>query len=139
MGIKQLNKTYGDVIWYGRKRILGMPVSFTLYILTGTKLCTRTGLINLKEERVDLYRIVDFSLKLPFGQRMFGCGSVKVFSKDKSLPEQELTFIKNPREVLRLLEENVEKERQKYRIQGRDMVGSASFGSSDLYNEDIDD
>lgn len=131
----KLEAIYNDVIWYGRKRVLGLPLSFTLYVLTDSKLYTRTGFLNLKEERVDLYRVVDFSLELPLGQRIFGCGTLKIFSKDKSQPDQKMVSIKSPREVLRLLEENVERERQKYRVQGRDMIGASGFdsiGSSDM-------
>ena len=48
--IEKLTREYGKVLWTGKKCILGMPISFTRYILTDTRLITRVGLLNLKED-----------------------------------------------------------------------------------------
>ncbi|MCL1866741.1 MAG: PH domain-containing protein [Oscillospiraceae bacterium] len=125
------SKKYDEIVWKGRKRRLGLPLSFTRYILTPTKLFTSTGFFNIDEERTELYRIIDFSLKLSLGQRIFGCGTIIVHSKDKTCPEMRLNSVKNPRTVMRLIEEYVEQQRLKYNIHGRDMVGvSGSFYDS---------
>ena len=47
--MKKLTRDYGEIIWTGKKCIMGMPISFTRYILTDSKLITRVGLLNLKE------------------------------------------------------------------------------------------
>ncbi|MCL2036325.1 MAG: PH domain-containing protein [Oscillospiraceae bacterium] len=117
------DKKYGEVIWRGRKCRFGLPLSFTRYILTPTKLFKSVGFLNVREERVELYRVIDFSLKLSLGQRIFGCGTILVHAKDKTCPEQPITSVKRPREIMRLIEEAVEKERVKYKIHGRDMIG----------------
>jgi len=124
---KKLKENYGDVLWYGKRCRLGLPLSFTRYILTDKKLYVRTGFFNVKEERVELYRIVDFSLSLPLGERMCGCGTIRVYAKDKTMPEQDLKSVKHPRKALSLLEEAVEKERVKYKIHGRDMMGNVNI------------
>ena len=124
MEIIKSSKKYGDIVWQGRRRRLGLPLSFTRYILTTNKLFESRGLLNVKEERVELYKVVDFSLKLPFfTQRIFGCGTLTVHAKDKTCPTKTLLSVKKPREVLRLIEECVEAERVKYNIHGRDMIG----------------
>ena len=74
--IKKLTRDYGEIIWTGKKCIMGMPISFTRYILTDSKLITRVGLLNLKEDEIELYRVYDKSMKLPFGQRIVGCGTI---------------------------------------------------------------
>jgi len=134
---KKLEQNYGEVLWYGKRCRLGLPLSFTRYILTANKLYVKTGFLNVKEERVELYRIVDFTLSLPLGERMCGCGTIKVYAKDKTMPEQDLKSVRHPRKALNLLEEAVEKERVKYKIHGRDMTGS--LGVNITEGHDIED
>lgn len=124
MNIKKLEKDFGSIKWAGKKCILGMPVSFTTYILTETKLITRTGLLNLREDEMDLYRVVDKSSSFPLTQRIFGCGTITVTSKDVDTPHKILQSIKNPREVTRILESLVVTQKDLYRVRGRDMYGT---------------
>jgi len=133
MSKKNLEKNYGEVLWTGKKCRLGLPISLTRYIITTKKLYAKIGFFNIKEDQVELYRIIDFSLSLPLGQRICGCGTVKFFAKDKTMPEYELKSVKNPRNALSILENAVESERKKYKIHGRDMVGNISI------TENIDD
>ncbi len=122
--IEKLTKEYGAIVWTGKKCIMGMPISFTRYILTETKLITRTGLLNLKEDEIELYRVYDMSMDLPLGQRIVGCGTVKLLSKDSDTAIKELKSIKKPREVKRMLDDAVQAQRDKYYVRGRDMIGS---------------
>ena len=78
--IEKLTREYGKVLWTGKKCILGMPISFTRYILTDTRLITRVGLLNLKEDEVELYRVFDKSVSLSLGQRIVGCGTIKLLA-----------------------------------------------------------
>lgn len=119
----KLSQQYGTVIWTGKKCILGLPISFTRYILTETKLITRIGLFSIREDEIELYRVHDKSLKLSFGQRLVGCGTIKLQSKDLDTPTKELVSIKKPRDVKRLLDAAVEAQRDKYYVRGKDMVG----------------
>ncbi|MDR0821722.1 MAG: PH domain-containing protein [Oscillospiraceae bacterium] len=126
MNIEKLKANYGDVRWYDRKRTLfGLPLSFTVYILTDKKFYVRTGLFNIKEINTDLYKITDYNLSLPLSQRIFGCGSIKVLAKDVDTPEYLIKSVKTPRVVVHTLDETVEAERSKYMIRGRDMFGAA--------------
>ena len=59
MNMEKLKADYGNVLWSGKKCILGMPISFTRYVLTDTTLYTRIGLLNIKEDEIELYRIFD--------------------------------------------------------------------------------
>ncbi|MCL2634309.1 MAG: PH domain-containing protein [Oscillospiraceae bacterium] len=127
MSKKRREKNYGEVIWTGKKCYFGLPISFTRYILTDTKLYTKMGLLNIREERIELYRVIDFSLRLPLGQRIFGCGTIIVHAKDKTCPELMVKSIKKARPVLRSIEEYVEKERVKYNIHGRDMIAASGM------------
>lgn len=118
-----------DYVWTDKKRtFLGLPLSFTRYILTETKFITRVGFFTIREDEVDLYRVLDKSFVQTFGQRIFGCGTVLVTSTDRDTPKKEVKSIKRPREFMQLLEKYVDIQRTKYSTRGRDMIG---FGLSD--------
>ncbi len=128
-----------DCVWTDKKRILGMPISFTRYILTNKKLITRKGFLSVTEDEVELYRVVDKSLKLPLGQRIFGCGTVVINCRDTDTPVKEVLSIKNPRDFMQKLEENVDVQRDKYRTRGRDMIASDLHLDIDNDGDDSDD
>ena len=95
-------------LWKDRKRILGMPISFTKYALTEDRIFMETGLLNLCNEEVILYRVRDMTLKISLGQRIFRVGSVVLASSDKTTPVLELKNIRQPREVKELIHRQVE-------------------------------
>lgn len=134
--MEKLSREYGEVIWTGKKCILGLPISFTRYILTDIKLITKRGFLNIKEDEIELYRIYDKSILLSFGQRIVGCGTIKLLSKDSDTPVKELVSIKKPREVKRILDEAVQAQRDKYSVRGREMVG---MGPLDMDGDGIPD
>lgn len=126
-------------IWEDRKRTLfGLPLSFTKYILTEKKFITRKGFLNITEDEIELYRVVDKSLRLPFGQRLFGCGTVVINCRDTDTPVKEVISIKKPREFMALLEKQVDIERDKYRTRGRDMIGADIPPHHDCDIEDME-
>ena len=113
-----------DCIWSDKKRTLfGLPLSFTKYILTEKKLIVRTGFFNVHESEFDIYRVIDKSLDMPLGQRIFGCGTVTINVKDTDTPVSIIKSIKNPRKFMDLLDEQIEAQRDRYNIRGRDMTG----------------
>lgn len=131
-----------DYIWTDKKRtIFGLPISFTRYFLTEKKFITRKGFLNIVEDEFDLYRVKDKKLVLPFGQRIFGCGTVIINVKDVDTPQKEVKSIKEPRKFLQLLDEQVEKLRDTYSIRGRDMIsgGRPVHDFDDSPDEDDND
>lgn len=117
-----------DYIWTDKKRtFLGLPWSFTRYILTETKFITRVGFFTLREDEVDLYRIFDKSFEQTFGQRLVGVGTVVITSGDKDTPIKEVKSIKRPREFMAILEKYVDIQRTKYSVRGRDMIGTGQL------------
>lgn len=138
--LKKIKKNYGeDLLWTGKKCICGLPISFTRYILTSTVLYTRTGFLNVKEDEIELYKIVDKVMMFPLGQRLVGCGTVKLTSKDSDTPEKLLKSVKKPRDVKRILDEAVKEQRDKYMIRGRDMMGAVIHNDVDFDGYDDND
>lgn len=109
--------------WSDRKRIVfGLPWTFTKYAVTDDKLIIRTGILNIKEEEIRLYRIMDFTLRRSLFQRLWGTGTIHVNSADRSTPEFDIESIKNPDVVKNMLSDMVEEERVKKRVAGREFM-----------------
>ena len=105
------------LLWQDRKRIIfGLPWTFTKYKLYEEKFQICTGFLNKKEEEIRLYRIMDTTLQKSFGQRIFGLGTIKVNSVDKTTPEFFIQNVKRPDYVRDLLSDKVEAARMKHRV-----------------------
>ena len=122
------------LVWQDRKRIIfGLPWSFTKYKLYDDKFQICTGFLSRKEEEIRLYRIMDLTLQKSLGQRIFGMGTIKVDSADKTTPEFLIKNIKKPDTVRDLLSDKVEVARRKNRVSGREYM------SADDIDDDDDD
>ena len=107
----------GVVEWHDRKRILGMPISFTVYDLVSTdewtKICIKTGILFTREEEINLYRIHDIALSSSLGQKIFGVGTIWLYSNDESTPNLKLVNVKNPSKVRNMIASKIEEEKAK--------------------------
>lgn len=112
-------------LWTGKPHnFIGLSLNFTRFIITAEKLITRKGFLNIKEDEILAYRIVDKRMELPITQRIFGCGTIFIRAKDADTPEKSLKQVRHPREVMDVLDKIVEDAKLKYRVSGRDMVGA---------------
>ena len=112
-----------ELIWKDRKRTLfGLPLSFTKYSLEEEKLIIEKGIFGKVEEEIRLYRILDFTLKRSFRERIFGLGTIHCCSADKSTPEFDIEHIKDSQKVKNLISEAVEKARIKNKIISREVI-----------------
>ncbi len=112
-----------DLVWKDRKRIIfGLPWTFTKYGLSEDRLFITSGFFNIKEDEVRLYRIMDISLERTMWQRMFGLGTIKCCSADRTLKDFEVKNIKKSQEVKEMLSAYVEEERTKKRVSSREFL-----------------
>lgn len=112
-----------NILWSDRKRIIfGLPWTFTKYSLSEDRLFISRGFLNTKEDEVRLYRITDISLNRSFGQRMFGLGTIKCCSGDKTLGDFEIKNIKKSKDVKEMLSQMVEAERDRKRVSSREYI-----------------
>ncbi|MBR1539966.1 MAG: PH domain-containing protein [Clostridia bacterium] len=126
----------GKILWSDRKRTLfGLPWSFTKYTLTEEKLLIQTGILSIKEEDIQLYRITDLTLYKSFWQRIFGIGTIHCCSGDKTTPEFNIKNVKGPSQVKELLSQQIEERRDRKRISGREILS----GIDDHDDDDYDD
>lgn len=112
------------ILWKERKRTLfGLPLSFTVYTLTETKLFIKTGFFHIQEEEIRLYRILDLTLSRTLEERIFGLGTIHCCTADKTAPEVDLKRIKSSREIRTLLSDRVEEERSSRYVGIRELMG----------------
>lgn len=125
---KKFEKLYGEpIIWFDKKRSLfGLPLTFTTYILTETRLITKTGFLQISEDEIDLYKVMDKKVNFSLFERLFKCGTIILTSTDLDTPTKILKSIKEPRKVKKLLDKNISLQQDKYNIRGRDMIGAAN-------------
>ncbi|MBO4865561.1 MAG: PH domain-containing protein [Ruminococcus sp.] len=119
-----MKKDVFDYVWTDKKRtFLGLPWSFTRYYLTESKFITRTGIFSVQEDELELYRVLDKKLVLTMGDRMVGCGTIVMNVRDVDTPVKEIKSVKKPREVMKLLDQYIDLNRDRYRTRGRELYG----------------
>ncbi len=110
-------------LWRDRKRILGLPLTFTVYTLKNSRLYLKEGFFNTKENEMLLYRILDIKMTKTLWNKLFGVGSLTLFTVDETHREFVIQNIKKPQEVRDLLSAEIEKEREKLKLRGREIYG----------------
>jgi uncharacterized membrane protein YdbT with pleckstrin-like domain len=122
--VEQENK-----LWYDRKRvtIFALPLSFTKYTLTETKLTVEKGFLNTNEEEVKLYRITDVSYSQTLLERIGGTGTIKILSNDSSSPELLLQHVKNAKIVKEAISKAVDDARRNNNVKTSEMVGNVDL------------
>jgi membrane protein YdbS with pleckstrin-like domain len=77
------------------------------------------------EDELVMYRILDVRLRRTFGDKVFGVGTVTIFTADETNKELKLEKIESSKKVRDMLSEIAESERAKIGIKGRELYGVA--------------
>lgn len=126
-----LNFEKDEVLWHDRKRILGMPISFTVYDVTKDRFTTRKGLFRTETNEILLYRILDLKLVRTLGQKVFGVGSITLFTADQSDNTFEIKSVKRSKDVYKFISTKIEQQRMAKGLTGREMYGAAGLVNDD--------
>ena len=118
--------TQTKILWQDRKRILGMPITFTRYSVSEERFITKIGFWKTETNEILLYRILDIKLVRSFGQKIFGVGTITLFSVDQSHRSLEVKNVRKPDEVYRFLSRIIEQQRVQKRVAGREVYGAAA-------------
>ena len=62
----------------------------TLYKVTSRRVIVERGILSKRLEQVDAYRIKDYVVERPFGQRLLGTGNLLLLTMDSTTPKVEL-------------------------------------------------
>lgn len=112
-----------EMIWQDRKRVwCGLPWTFTKYELSKDKLIVKTGFFTQNQDEVRLYRILDLSLTRSLMQRIFGLGTIRCNSVDKTMRNFEIKNIKDSENVKNQLSDLIEQARRSNRVSSREFM-----------------
>lgn len=84
----------------------------TVFTITDEQILFRHGILNVKREYMEIYRVKDFSVFSPFFLRLFGLSNLVIHSSDKTHPVLWLYAIKNQKTIYEGLRERVETMRK---------------------------
>ena len=116
-----------------RKRwlFLGLPFTFTKYMIREDMITVDTGLLKTVENDCYMYKVQDVQLTATLAEKIFRLGTVTCFTGDTTDPKLELIHIKNARAVKEFILEMSEKARLKRRT-----VNMLDIGSGDMADAD---
>ena len=129
-------KTKLKKIWSDKKRIFGMPITFTTYSLSDDRLFVDKGFFKLESEEILLYIIRDLKFTQTLGQRIFGVGTVTVQSSDKTSPILKIENVKDAFDVKELIHENVERMKLERKMRVGEILEDGQDFAEEL--EDLD-
>ena len=121
-------KKASAVLWKDRKHHLWFPFSFTKYRVQNDRLYKEVGLFTTTSDEILLYRIIDLSVKRTFAQKIFGTGTISVYTRMNSEKIVLLENIKHPKEVKEFLSRVVEADRVKRNVVGKEFFGGDLMG-----------
>lgn len=129
-----------EVKWSDRRRHLGLPISFTKYVVDNDRLYISKGLLTTTVDEILLYRILDIKMSRTLGQKLFGVGTIHLYSADRTDRHLDLISVKNPNEVRRTISHMVERIREEKKLTGREIYGTAGMVSPiDMMGESVED
>lgn len=64
------------------------------YKITSQRVVIEHGMLSKRMEQLDLYRVVDYVVERPFGQRIMGTGNIILETVDKTTPAIRIAGIK---------------------------------------------
>lgn len=129
-----------SMLWYDRKRTFcGLPWSFTKYALSDDRFFIEKGFFTTTFDEVRLYRILDVKLTQKLWQKMFGVGTIHVYSSDKAQGEFDVLNVKKPKTVKELLSKQIETQRDAKRVYNREVIGGCDHDFNDNnFDDDVD-
>lgn len=116
-----------------RKRwvFLGLPFTFTKYIVKEDAITIDKGLFNKVENDCYMYKIQDVTLKQSFFERIVKIGTVVCYTGDTTHPELKLEHIKNSKTIKDYILKASEEARLKRRTLNTLDIGSGEMSDFD--------
>lgn len=130
-----------EPVFTERERLLflGLPWTFTKYIIKPSILTIQAGFLKTEENDCYMYRIQDVKLVTTLGERIFGLGTVICYTGDVTNPEIHLEHIKHAKEVKNYILQASEEARIKRRTLNTMDIGVVTEDGMDCdcHHDDI--
>ena len=120
-----------ELLWKDRKRILGLPISFTAYRVDRDRLTCKKGFFNTEVDELLLYRVLDIKSSCTLGQKLLGVGTITLYSADRTHSTFELKNIRRPDKLRVFLSKLVEYERTSKCLVGKEIYGVSGAPNMD--------
>lgn len=116
-----------------RKRwvFLGLPFTFTKYIIKEDMITMDEGLLKTVENDCYMYKVQDVEHSASLGEKLFGLGTVTCFTGDITHPQLVLRHIKHSREIKDYILKQSEEARLKRRTVNMLDIGANGIDGSD--------
>lgn len=120
-----------------KKRVvfLGLPLTFTKYIIKDDMITINSGFLRKIENDCYMYKVQDVELSQTFGERIFGLGTVICYTGDTTHPKLELVHIKKAKEIKNDILLASEEARLKRRTLNTLNIGNGEVDIDDNFGE----
>ncbi len=119
-----------EILWKDRKRIWGLPLTFTKYSIDKDRLYIKKGFFSSETNELLLYRVLDIKSGRTLWQKICRVGTVSLYSADKSDNLLHLKNIKKSEQVRKFLSVLIEQRRNEKGITGREIYGASGLAQS---------
>lgn len=100
-----------------RSKFLGLPLSFTKYVISESKLTITSGFLSITEDDAFMYKIQDVRLTRSLMERLFKLGTITCYTGDTTHPKLVLEHIKRSGIIKDFIMYSSEEARRKRRAQ----------------------
>ena len=93
-----------------------LRVRSTRYEITPEELKHYSGILSRKYDYIELYRVKDFRIDRPFIYRLFGLGTLVIYTSDKTTPVFRMEAIRKAEDTYTVLRGFVERNRREKHV-----------------------
>lgn len=110
---------------------LGLPLTFTKYIIKEDMITMDTGVFTKVENDCYMYKVQDVEHTATFWERLVGLGTVICYTGDTTHPKLLIEHIRNSKQVKEFILKESEEARMKRRTVNMLDIGSGDIGDLD--------
>ncbi len=114
-----------------RWSFLGLPLTFTKYIIKEDMITMDTGVFTKVENDCYMYKVQDVERTATFWERLVGLGTVICYTGDTTHPKLIIEHIRNSKQVKEFILKESEEARMKRRTVNMLDIGSGDIGDLD--------
>lgn len=118
-----------EIMYKERKRLLflGLPWTFTRYIITDDLVTTNVGFFKVEENDCYMYKVQDVKLTVTLLERILRLGTITCYTGDVTNPQLILKHVRKAREIKNYLLKASEEARMRRRT-----LNTLNIGAEDL-------